>query len=168
MLFRSTSWIVPFERNHRFTGRQSQLTQLEKMLFTEDRTTKIAITGLGGVGKTQVVLELVHQAKEKFENCLVIWIPAINMAGIQQSYEGVAQQFGIPGWGENKVDVKKLVQGYLSTESIGRWLLVFDNADDIDMWIATPGSERESNPLTDYLPRSTQGCIVFTDRKSVV
>ena len=167
---RKTSWIVPFERNHRFTGRESQLAQLEKMIFTKDRTTKIAITGLGGVGKTQVVLELVHQAKEKYENCLIIWIPAINMEGIQQSYQGVAQQLGIPGWEEGKEDVKKLVQEYLSGESIGRWLLVFDNADDIDMWIARPGSERESSPLVDYLPRNKQGCIVFTtrDRKTAV
>lgn len=161
---------MPFERNHRFTGRESQLAQLEKMLFTKDRTTKIAITGLGGGGKTQVALELVHRAKEKYGNCLIIWIPVINMEGIQQSYQGVAQQLGIPGWEEDKVDVKKLVQEYLSRESIGQWFLVFDNADDIDMWIPMPGSERESNFLKHYLPRSKQGNIVFTtgDRKTAV
>ena len=41
-------FIVPFERNHRFTGRESQLAQLEEELFVKDRTAKIAITGLGG------------------------------------------------------------------------------------------------------------------------
>jgi hypothetical protein len=47
----TTPWIVPFERNPRFTGRESQLAQLKGMLFARDNTTKIAITGLGGVRK---------------------------------------------------------------------------------------------------------------------
>jgi hypothetical protein len=48
-------------------------------------------------------------------------------------YLDVAQQLGIPRWEEDKADVKRLMQGYLSKESIGQWLLVFDNANDIDM-----------------------------------
>ena len=57
------AWIVPFERNARFTGRESQLAQLEAKLFTKDSTTKIAVTGLGGVGKTQLVLELLYRIR---------------------------------------------------------------------------------------------------------
>jgi hypothetical protein len=45
-------WLVPFERTPRFTGRESQLAQLEGMLFAKTHTTKIAVTGLGGIGKT--------------------------------------------------------------------------------------------------------------------
>jgi hypothetical protein len=164
------SWIVPFERNHRFTGREFQLVQLEEKLFIEDRTAKIAITGLGGVGKTQLVLELVYRAREKYRNCSIIWIPAINMESLQQAYLVVAQQLGIPGLEEDKADVKRLVQECLSKESAGQWLLVFDNADDIHMWIDMPRSEGESGRLIEYLPRSKQGCIVFTtrDRKTAV
>jgi hypothetical protein len=65
-------WIVPFERNHRFTGREFQIAQLEEKLFVEDRTPKIAITGLGGVGKTQLVLELIYRTKKKHKNCSII------------------------------------------------------------------------------------------------
>ena len=164
------SWIVPFERNHRFTGRESQLAQLEEKLFVEDQTAKIAITGLGGVGKTQLVLELVYRTREKYEDCSVIWIPTINIENVQQAYLNIAQQLGIPGWEEDKADIKRLVQGYLSKESAGQWLLVFDNADDIDMWIHRPGSEQESGCLIEYLPKSKQGCIIFTtrDRKTAV
>ena len=163
-------WIVPFERNYRFTGRQFQLVQLEEKLFVEDRTAKIAITGLGGVGKTQLVLELVYRTRAKYENCSVIWIPAINMESLQQAYLVVAQKLKIPGLEKDKADIKRLVQEWLSKESVGQWLLVFDNADDISMWIDKPRSERDSSCLIEYLPRSKQGCIVFTtrDRKAAV
>ena len=46
---------------------------------------------------------------------------------------------------------------------------MFDNADDIDMWVNRPRSGKSSG-LIEYLPRSKQGCIVFTtrDRKTAV
>ena len=60
------------------------------------------------------------------------------------------------------------MQDHLSNESTGQWLLVFDNADDIDMWIGK--SEQGSGRLIEYLPRSKQGSIIFTtrDRKAAV
>jgi tetratricopeptide (TPR) repeat protein len=164
------SWIMPLERNSRFVGRESQLAQLEEMAFSEDRTTRIAITGLGGVGKTQLAVELAFRTKAKYKNCSIIWIPTINIENVKQAYINVAQQLCIPGWEEEKADIKRLVQGYLSKESAGQWLLIFDNADNIDMWINKTRSERESGRLIEYLPRSKQGCIVFTtrDRKTAV
>jgi NB-ARC domain len=161
---------VPFKRNPYFTGRESQLAQLEEKLFAKDQTAKMAITGLGGVGKTQMVLELAYRAREKHKNCSIVWIPATDMESLQQAYWDVAQQLGIPGWEEDKADVKKLVKDYLSKESAGQWLLVFDSADDIEMWIAKPRSVQGSGRLIEYLPRSKQGCIVFTtrDRKTAV
>jgi hypothetical protein len=49
---KSTLFLVPFNRNTEFTGRELQLAQLEENLFTEAQTTKVAITGTGGIGKT--------------------------------------------------------------------------------------------------------------------
>ncbi|CZR65364.1 related to kinesin light chain 1 [Phialocephala subalpina] len=163
-------FIVPFDRNPNFTGRGTQLAQLEGRLFVVKQTTKVAITGLGGVGKTQLALALVYRIRDKYRNCLVIWIPATNMESLHQAYLDVARQLGIAGCEEEQADVKRLVQGHLSKESAGQWLLVFDNADDINMWIAEAGSEPGSGRLIEYLPRSDRGCIVFTsrDRKTAV
>ncbi|KAF2260180.1 HET-domain-containing protein [Lojkania enalia] len=162
------AWIVPFERNSRFTSREPQLAQLEGMLFAKNHTTKVAIMGLGGVGKTQLVLELLFRTKDKYPDCSIIWIPATNKESLHQAYLNAAQQLGILRWGDDKEDVKRLVQGYLSKENTGRWLLLFDNADDIDMWIAKAESELQpgggSQPLIDYLPKSKQGTILFTTR----
>jgi hypothetical protein len=57
-----------------------------------------------------------------------------------------------------------------SRDDASHWLLVFDNADDIDMWITSSGSGQEHYGLIDYLPKSRQGSIIFTtqDRKTAV
>ena len=167
-------WIMPFERNPRFIGRETQLAQLEDKLFAKDHTTRTAITGLGGVGKTQLVLELLFRTKKKHMNCSIIWIPATNSESLHQGYLEAAHQLEIPGWEDEKTDVKKLVQEHLSNKYTNQWLLVFDNADDLDMWTSTPripvGHETEtaasqgSSRLIDCLPRNKQGCIIFTTR----
>ncbi|KAF1809666.1 HET-domain-containing protein [Eremomyces bilateralis CBS 781.70] len=169
------TWVVPFERNSRFTGREPELARLEEMLFSKHRTAKLAITGLGGVGKTQLVIELLYRVADKQKHCSVIWISAVNMESLHQSYLDATRQLGISGFKDNKADIKRLVQDHLSKESTGRWLLVFDNADDIYMWIAKagPGLQQPgqgSHPLIDYLPKSKQGAVIFTtrDRKIAV
>ena len=107
---------------------------------------------------------------------------ATSAESLHQGYLEVVQQLQIPGWEEKRADVKKLVQEYLNKDDAGRWLLVFDNADDVDLWIATPTSWHEdeqeslagflgrSHRLIDYLPKNKQGSIIFTtrDRKTAV
>jgi len=159
-------WIVPFERNLRFTGRESQLAQLEEHIGIRGQTIKVAAMGFGGIGKTQLVLELVYRMKEKHQNRSVIWMPATNIESRHQAYVNVAQQLRIPGLEDEKADVKILVQEYLSKENARRWLLVFDNADDISMWVSKAGSESGPGRLIEYLPRSNQGYIIFTTRDS--
>ena len=120
------------------------------------------------MGKTQVVLELAYRIREKYPKCSIFWIPATNSESLLQAYLEVGQQLGISGLNEEKADIKKLVQRHLSQESAGRWLLIFDNADDMDMWIQNARYGSQSPGLIDYLPRSSQGCVVFTTRSRKV
>jgi tetratricopeptide (TPR) repeat protein len=167
-------WIVPFERNSRFTGRESQLSQIESALFIEDYTSRLAIAGLGGTGKTQLVLELLYRTRSKHRDCTIMWIPATNSESLHQGYLEVARQLNISGWEDEKKDVRLLVQKHLSQREAGKWLLVFDNADDLELWTtSTESKSREdgfqrSSPrsirLIDCLPASDQGSIIFTTR----
>ncbi|TQW04024.1 hypothetical protein IF2G_08338 [Cordyceps javanica] len=156
-------WTVPFEKNLRFVGRASLLDRLEAVLFAKEQPSKIALFGLGGVGKTQVALELAYRTREKYTRCCVIWIPTNNTARLRQAYIDAAEQLGIHVTDE-KSDVKKLVQRHLSQDSAGRWLLIYDNADDFDMWIPGTGSQDKRPGLLGCVPRSNQGCVVFTTR----
>jgi hypothetical protein len=56
-------------------------------------------------------------------------------------------------------EVKEQVKRYLSSEQAGKWLLIFDNADDMDMWLS---DDRAGPALDDFLPQSEQGRILFT------
>ncbi|KAF2192161.1 kinase subdomain-containing protein, partial [Zopfia rhizophila CBS 207.26] len=157
-------WTVPFARNPQFVGRHSQLHRLQDTVFANEQPPKFAITGLGGVGKTQVVLELAYRTREKYPECSIFWIPATNDESLQQAYLDVGRQLGISGLQEEQADIKILVQRHLSQESTGQWLIIFDNADNMDMWINNGGKDKDSRGLKDYLPMSRQGCVVFTTR----
>ena len=64
-------WLVPFRRNKQFIGRQSQLKELLVKLVAEDledNCQRIAIAGLGGVGKTQIALEAAFQIQKASPN----------------------------------------------------------------------------------------------------
>jgi superfamily II DNA or RNA helicase len=67
-------WIVPLEQNMRFLGRQDDVLKLEKMISSRDQTRKVAISGLGGVGKTQIALELAYRTRKNNPECSVFWI----------------------------------------------------------------------------------------------
>jgi hypothetical protein len=51
-ILQKACWIVPFDRNPQFLGRDGDIKQLEKMILTKISARKAAIVGLGGVGKT--------------------------------------------------------------------------------------------------------------------
>jgi Cdc6-like AAA superfamily ATPase len=64
--------IIPFSRNPRFVGRESQLAKLEVKLFSnEQTTTTLAIVGPSGIGKSQLALEVAYRIRQNNKSCLV-------------------------------------------------------------------------------------------------
>ncbi|KAF2176127.1 TPR-like protein, partial [Zopfia rhizophila CBS 207.26] len=157
-------WIVPFQRNSQFVGRSAEITKVDVMLSSETRCERVAIVGLGGVGKTQIALEFAHQLRERQPDCSVFWIPVTNVESMLEAYLEIGQQLQIPNVEQEKAEVQKLVQDRLSQESSGRWLLVFDNADDINIWTDKTDNTTGSGRRMDYLPKSKHGSILFTTR----
>jgi tetratricopeptide (TPR) repeat protein len=150
---------VPFDRNQQFVGRDSLLNQLGSVLFTEHQPAKLAIYGLGGMGKTQIALELAYRAKGTHQDCSVFWVPATSAESLQQAFEDIGRQLGVSGLENGPTDVKKLVQRHLNQESAGKWLLILDNVDEEGMWNAE---------LKPYLPKSPRGCVICTTRNRKV
>jgi len=104
-----------------------------------------------------------YWAKENFPQYSILWVPALSDATFEQACTEIAKKLGIPRAEDD--DIKDTIQRYLSSEKAGPWLLVVDNADDIDMIVGAAG---RSSGLIDYLPQSENGRILFTTRSAEV
>lgn len=151
--------MVPFGRNLQFVGRQDEITKLEELIMNQHGPTKIAISGIGRVGKTQVALELAHHTKARDVECSIFWIPCTSPESVEQAYRSIARIVGIQEM--KPAEEKDQVKTYLSQRRSGKWLLIFDNADDTDMWIK--GSNTVP-ALKNLLPQNDNCHIIFTPR----
>ncbi|KAL4863582.1 hypothetical protein BDV12DRAFT_206383 [Aspergillus spectabilis] len=151
-------WMVPFQKNLGFVGREKEIARIQGLIEQIDRPSKIAICGLGGVGKTQIAIELAYNMRARDSS--IFWIPCTNYANVEQAYMSIAQTVGIQQ--VKPAEAKERVKAYLSQGSNRKWLLIFDNADDMDMWF---GGNTSVTELIDFLPQSKQGRILFTTRK---
>ncbi|KAN0086959.1 putative kinesin [Elaphomyces granulatus] len=152
-------WMVPFERNPRFLGRHNEVARLQERIVSKDRVRKMAITGLGGVGKTQIALEIAYQIRDKKPEFSIFWIPATSAEKIEQAYMGIGECLRLQD--VTPADMKKAVKAHLSSEKTGPWLLIIDNLDDMNMWTT---SDASSPVFKTYIPQSKYGFVLFTTR----
>ncbi|KAH6677400.1 hypothetical protein B0J14DRAFT_615581 [Halenospora varia] len=169
-IYPKAHWCVPFGQNSQFVGRKEQLKDVITKLAPEEYEKdcqRVAIAGLGGIGKTQVALEAAFQIRERHPDCSVFWVSAVNTPSFEAGFLEIGRKFQVPGIDEDKANVKSLIQAYLSQETAGRWLLIVDNADDLNMLYKRVEESEESvgSPApVDYLPFSRKGSIFFTTR----
>lgn len=65
---------------------------------------------------------------------------------------------------ESNEDIQILLRQHLSAKSAGKWLLIIDNADDLDLLRGTDQTEG----LLAFLPESDDGLTIFTTRHGAV
>ncbi|KAJ5552299.1 hypothetical protein N7494_001677 [Penicillium frequentans] len=168
---------VPFPPDPDFVSRDQILDQIhEKALISG---CKIVLFGLGGVGKTQIVIEYAHQVRRNSPETWVFWVHASNAARCEKSLRDLADRVKIPGRQDRNVDIFQLVGNWLQDETIGKWVLILDNVDD-DGLIRNPSSTGQgsqnletislSNDITTTQPplrpllQSSNGFIIITSR----
>jgi hypothetical protein len=99
---------------------------------------------------------------------LVFWVPAISRESFELAYREVGVRLRIPGIAADNADVKRLVQQALSSKGADDWLMIVDNADDYEVLLSKADSGSKPTRLSDYLPRSDRGAILFTTRSRKV
>lgn len=141
--------MVPFGRNSRFVGWEEEIARIEGLIMKQDGPSKVAICRLGGVGKTQIALELAYCMRNRDTECSVFWISCTSYEAVEQAYMSIVLKLGMTD--TKPAEVKEQVKAYLSQESGAKWLLLFDNADDMEMWNK---GNTNSLALVDFLPES--------------
>ncbi|MFJ6812951.1 FxSxx-COOH system tetratricopeptide repeat protein [Streptomyces avermitilis] len=145
------TWNAP-QRNQTFTGRNVILTQVREQLRSGMSVVlpqPQALTGLGGVGKTQVALEYVHRFMADYD--LVWWTSAESVDNVVASLAELGARIGAPGGEDMALVSRETVQMLARGVPTKRWILIFDNADNPEQ-------------LTRYFPAGGGGHILVTSR----
>jgi tetratricopeptide (TPR) repeat protein len=142
---------VPYPRNPYFTGRDTILNNLHEALSNNSATIITqghAISGLGGIGKTQTAVEYTYRYRSEYH--YIFWVRAETEVELQTDFGAIAKLLNLPEQNAtNPAETAQAVKHWL--EHTGEWLLVFDNADAPEM-------------LKTYYPHTPQGHIMLTSR----
>jgi transcriptional regulator with XRE-family HTH domain len=130
-------WNIP-ARNPGFTGRDDLLAEVREQLLAGDKAVVQALHGMGGVGKTQLAAEYAHRFAGSYD--LAWWINAEQGGLIGDQVAALGRALGCvhPGAGTEMVRAAVLAE----LRHRGRWLLVFDNAEepaDVAPWLPGGG-----------------------------
>jgi hypothetical protein len=145
-------------RNTSFVGRQALLRAVEEQLGAQDTAAVLphALHGLGGVGKSQLALEYIYTHQQDYK--VICWIPAERESLILAALSTLAAQLGVAPASQESVGtptantaVPAVLEALRSGAPYDRWLLVFDNAEDIDV-------------ARRYFPPNGPGKVIVTSR----
>lgn len=144
-------WGLPSPRNPFFTGRQDLLHQMHHLLSrTHNRASprSCALSGMGGIGKTQTAIEYAYRYTRDY--AAVLWVNAATEESLLQSFTSLAGLFKLltPA----PPSLEDTVTSVLSWLAFHRgWLLIFDNV-------------RACAPIQRFVPASHHGALLFTTR----
>ena len=147
-------FMVPYQKNEHFTGRQSLLAKLcEKLCDTAPKqyNHRVALYGLGGVGKTQIALEYVYTHRALHDR--IYWLSGVDQATLLSGFQEIAKRTRCidETMDLNPSDVAKSVLSWLNQQS--DWLLVIDNLDDPTV-------------VEDYLPERSPGRLTLVTTRN--
>jgi tetratricopeptide (TPR) repeat protein len=129
----------------RFVGRTQLLDEIRQRLGLQQ---PLALTGLAGVGKTQLALAYIGRWDHHYE--VVWWIRGEQAATLARDYAALAEKLELPERiHHNQEALIAAVQEWLYEHE--SWLIVFDNVED----------DVELDP---YLPRGQHGHVLITTR----
>ncbi|KAK1965500.1 kinesin light chain [Colletotrichum sublineola] len=151
-------FIVPFTQNRDFVGREVFLDELRAKLCVDDGPRRLAVTGLGGVGKTQIALQTAFWFKENRPTWSIFWVPAYSTSGFEKACNDIVKSAGVEVAKDEAP--KEAMQRFLNSRDAGNWLLIVHNADDGQ----TMFRSGDSVGINNLLPANEEGRILFTSR----
>jgi tetratricopeptide (TPR) repeat protein len=145
---------MPFNRNEQFTGRETDLLALaDKLLYKkrerhilEGSQAKVAATGWGGIGKTQLAVEFCYRYGRFFKG--VHWLQSNK--DVQTEIATCGLEMGIRPWPRETDEQVQLTLRFWRKDNTR--LVVMDNAEDEQL-------------IQDWLPEIGNASILLTSRR---
>ncbi|CUA75446.1 Nephrocystin-3 [Mus musculus] [Rhizoctonia solani] len=125
-----------------YTGRTDENAQVIACITGDHKRRVCVVYGLGGVGKTQLALNVIEQTWDQWAH--IIYVDASSEEAIEKAFK----EFGAA---KNTGDTPKDVVNWLESCK-ERWLVIFDNVD-------TPSTD-----LQRYIPARGGGSVLITTR----
>ncbi|MFJ9769682.1 FxSxx-COOH system tetratricopeptide repeat protein [Kitasatospora sp. NPDC101157] len=138
-------------RDPGFTGRGRLLDRLrDRFTGPADRAPVQVLYGMGGVGKSQTAAEYAHRFGAGYD--VTWWIRAEEPADVPRQLAELATALGLPTGDDIQRAAEELLRHLDRGRPHGRWLLVYDNAED-------------PQGLAPWLPAGTaDGHVLVTSR----
>ncbi|KAH9225153.1 hypothetical protein K456DRAFT_1879191 [Colletotrichum gloeosporioides 23] len=174
--------------NH-FVGRGNELRRLHKKLKWTGKRRIAVLHGLGGMGKTQLSIE--YTKRHESDYSAILWINARDEMSLKQSFQQVAQRIirehpsvaymQVAMANQDPDDTAEAVKRWLNEARNNRWLIVYDNYDDVklrsvpeenlfhsDMIAQLEAVDSKAYDIRPYFPETDHGAILVTTRSSTV
>ncbi|KAF5678086.1 hypothetical protein FDENT_9082 [Fusarium denticulatum] len=157
-------FLFPYEKNEDFVPRPEISSKLEELLpKNSDDYRSAALWGLGGSGKTQIALDFAYSRYSK-RQCSVFWVHADSEATFARDYGSIANVLGTNTQGSEH----ELLQNVRhKIESLPRWLLIIDNADDLSFF-GVGSTVRNTSRIMHYIPKGPNGTILWISRDEAI
>ncbi|KAH0525875.1 hypothetical protein TsFJ059_009281 [Trichoderma semiorbis] len=156
------SQLIPFPRDPDFVNRGDILDKISARCL--EPAGRVALVGLGGVGKSQLAIEFAHRFADKHKNIWVFWIHAATQERVQEGFRLIADAVKLPERKQPQADIPLLVKKWLSIEHNGRWVIILDSADDSEVLYSPIQSGNDKRSLAACIPKTRNGSIVLTTR----
>ncbi|KAF6802822.1 hypothetical protein CPLU01_16140, partial [Colletotrichum plurivorum] len=160
---RNPHFFIPFPPDPDFVNRSDIWTWIQEQYAGPD--SRFALVGMGGFGKSQMAIQFAHRLHATSPKTSIFWVNASSKATFEESYRSIANVLALPRRHDPDANVLALVRDWLQREDVSPWLMIVDNADDIELLLSETNGQKDAlMPTASYLPKTDNGKMLVTSR----